>query len=114
MSLGRRAFKFTRISMGSARPRMENIRYFLFGKNHIFRKNCKTSNRKKIGHFAKKWCFLNKNHIHYKSYRAHNPVLGRDRIVVDFDLIYLGDADIQVQADFLMNKVLNPSNLLKT
>ena len=42
------------------------------------------------------------NHIHYKSYRAHNPVLGRDRIVVDFDLIYLGDADIQVQADFHM------------
>ena len=46
LSLGRRAFKFTRISMGSARPRMENIRYFLFDKNHIFRKNCKTSNRK--------------------------------------------------------------------
>ena len=43
-----------------------------------------------------------KNHIHYKSYRAHNPVAGRDRIVVDFDLIYLGDADIQVQADFHM------------
>ena len=56
----------------------------------------------KIGHFAKKWCFLNKNHIHYKSYRAHNPVPGRDQIVVDFDLIYLGDADIQVQADFHM------------
>ena len=62
---------------------------------------------------AKKWCFLNKNHIHYKSYRAHNPVPGRDRIVVDFDLIYLGDADIQVQADFHMYKVLETSNFLK-
>jgi len=53
LSLGRRAFTFTRISMGSARPRVENI-------------------------------------------RAHKPVPGKDRIVVDFDLIYLGDADIQV------------------
>ena len=51
---------------------------------------------------AKKRWLLDKNHIHYKSYRAHNPVPGRDRIVVDFDLIYLGDADIQVQADFHM------------
>ena len=61
---------------------------------------------------AKKRWLLDKNHIHYKSYRAHNPVPGRDRIVVDFDLIYLGDADIQVQADFHMFKVLNPSNFL--
>ena len=38
---------------------------------------------------------------------------GRDRIVVDFDLIYLGDADIQVQADFPMYKVLETSNFLK-
>ena len=67
----------------------------------------------KIGHFAKKRCLLDKNHIHYKCYRAHNPVPGRDRIVVDFDLVYLGDADIQVQADFHIYKVLETSNFLK-
>ena len=32
-------------------------------------------------------------------FRAHNPVPGSDRVVVDFDLIYLGDADIQVEGN---------------
>ena len=57
--------------MGSARPRVENIRS---GPN---------------------WHLLERIML----FRAHNPVPGSDHIVVDFDLIYLGDADIQVEGN---------------
>jgi len=53
LQLGRKAFKFTRISMGQVKPVITNI-------------------------------------------RTHPKVPGIDRIVIDFDLLYLGDADIQV------------------
>ena len=68
--------------MGSARPRVENIRSgpVAFCSKTLLCRN---------------WHLLGRIML----FRAHNPVPGSDHIVVDFDLIYLGDADIQVEGN---------------